>query len=437
MLRRKALKHFEFWKQNKTKQALLVAGARQVGKTFLIREFAKRNYKNVVEFNLVDNTGARDSFRGASSAEDLMLRMSVASPTPLEPRRTVVFIDEVQECPEIMTFIKFLVDKGDYDYILSGSMLGVELEDIRSQPVGYVTEVSMYPLDFEEFCWAAGLDEEPIQLAQDCRTHSEALPDYLHERLMALFHRYLLVGGMPDAVVAFFETNSIDQVRVVHDGILKYYARDISKYAPKDRRLVIRNIFNLIPSELQEQNRRFRLSSIENVKRYSQVQDEFLWLTRANVALAAYNVRAPISPLLLSENHRLFKLFLSDVGLLASQFPKESLLGLLSGKPAIQLGGIYENFVAQELVAHGFTLRYYTGKKTGELDFVIERKDGTIVALEVKSGARYKSHAALSNALAVKEFDISEALVLAETNIEQAGPVTYLPIYLISMLFGE
>jgi len=434
MLRRKALNRFEFWKQNKTKQALLVAGARQVGKTFLIRKFAKSNYENVIEFNLVENIKARDSFREASSAEDLILRMSVASPAPLEPRKTVVFIDEVQECPEIMTFIKFLVDKDDYDYILSGSMLGVELEDIRSQPVGYVTEILMYPLDFEEFCWAAGLGEEPIQLAQSCWENNEALPDYLHERLLALFHRYLLVGGMPDAVVAFFETNSLDQVRVVQEGILKYYARDISKYAPKDRRLVIKNIFDLIPSELQEQNRRFRLSSIENVKRYSQVQDEFLWLTQANVALAAYNVRAPISPLLLSENHRLFKLFLSDVGLLASQFPKESFLGLLSGKPAKQLGGIYENFVAQELVAHGFTLRYYTGKKTGELDFVIERKDGTVAALEVKSGARYKSHAALNNAQAVKEFDISEALVFAETNIEQVGSVTYLPIYLASML---
>ena len=434
MLRRKALERFEFWKQSKTKQALLVVGARQVGKTFLIREFARKNYDNFVEFNLVEDAAVRNSFKAASSADDLMLRISVASSSPLNLGRTLIFIDEIQECPEIATFIKFLVDKGGFDYILSGSMLGVELENITSQPVGYMTEVPMYPLDFEEFCWAAGVGEGPIQLAKDCFASREALPDYLHERLTDLFHRYLLVGGMPDAVVAFTETNSIDQVRALHEGITKFYARDISKYAPKNRRLTIKNIFDLIPSELSGQNRRFKLSSIENVKRYTQVQEEFLWLTRANVALAAYNVRAPISPLLLAENHSLFKLFLSDVGLLASRFPKESLLGIIDGRPAKHLGGLYENFVAQELVAHGFDLRYYTGKKVGELDFVVERKNGELIAIEVKSGAGYMSHAALNNALAIKEFDISEAIVLAETNISQAGSVLYLPIYMASLL---
>jgi len=434
MLYRKALRQFELWKKNKTKQALLVVGARQVGKTYLIREFAKENYENFIEFNLIENVASRNSFKEARSAEDLMLRMSVASSAPLVPGKTLIFVDEVQECPEIVTLIKFLVDKGEYDYVLSGSMLGVELENIKSQPVGYVTEVTMYPLDFEEFCLAAGLGEDSIRSAKDCFVKREELPDYLHERLKALFRRYLLVGGMPDAIVAFAETNSIDQVRVVHEGIIKFYARDISKYAQKNRRLMIKSIFDMIPSELSKQNRRFKLSSIENVKRYTQVQDEFLWLTKANVALAAYNVRAPISPLLLSENHSLFKLFFSDVGLLASRFPKESLLGIIDGSPAKHLGGIYENFVAQELVAKGFDLRYYTGKKVGELDFVVEQKDGAIIAIEVKSGAGYKTHAALNNALAMKEFDISEAFVLAETNIWRTESVTYLPVYLVSLL---
>ena len=434
MLYRKAFRQFELWKQNKTKQALLVVGARQVGKTFLIREFAKENYENFIEFNLIENAASRNSFKEAQSAEDLMLRMSVASSAPLVPGKTLIFFDEVQECPEIVTLIKFLVDKGEYDYVISGSMLGVELENIRSHPVGYVTEVTMYPLDFEEFCQAAGLGEDPIRLAKDCFAKREELPDFLHERLTALFRRYLLVGGMPDAVVAFAETNSIDQVRIVHEGIVKFYARDISKYAQKNRRLMIKSIFDMIPSELSKQNKRFKLSSIENVKRYTQVQDEFLWLTKANVALAAYNVRAPISPLLLSEKHSLFKLFFSDVGLLASRFPKESLLGIIDGSPAKHLGGIYENFVAQELVAQGFDLRYYTGKKIGELDFVVEQKNGVIIALEVKSGAGYKTHAALNNALAMKEFDISEAFVLAETNIWRTESVTYIPVYLASIL---
>jgi predicted AAA+ superfamily ATPase len=408
-----------------------------VGKTYLAKIFAQEHYQRVVEFNLVENRAARESFKKAVDADDLMLRLSTASPLALEPGKTMVFIDEVQECPEIVTFIKFLVNKGEYDYILSGSLLGIELENISSQPVGYITEVRMYPLDFEEFCWANGLTDEIIAMAHRAFINKEAVPDYLHERMLSLFHRYLLVGGMPDAVEAFIQTNSLDQVRIVQENILMYYQRDISKYASKDRRLVIKNIFDLIPSELSRQNKRFKLSSIEDVKRFTQVVEEFLWLTKAGVALAAYNIKAPIAPLVLNENHSLFKLFQSDVGLLTSQFSKEIALGLLDGKPPKGMGGIYENFVAQELNSHGFTLRYFTNKKIGEVDFVIERKNGTMIALEVKSGAEYKVHAALNNALAVKEYEISEPYVFAETNTEKVDTVTYFPIYLVSSLINE
>ncbi|MDR1082729.1 MAG: AAA family ATPase, partial [Coriobacteriales bacterium] len=420
MLKRKASESLELWFKNKSRHALLITGARQVGKTYLTRAFAQEHYQRVVEFNLVDNRAVRESFKKAVDAGDLMLRMSTASPLALEPGKTVVFIDEVQECPEIVTFIKFLVDKGEYDYILSGSLLGIELENISSQPVGYITEVQMYPLDFEEFCWANGLTEETLAMARRAFISKRTVPDYLHERMLSLFHRYLLVGGMPDAVEAFIQTNSLDQVRVVQENILTYYRRDISKYASKDRRLVIKNIFDLIPSELSRQNKRFRLSSIENVNRFTQVAEEFLWLTKAGVALAAYNIKAPIAPLLLNENHSLFKLFQSDVGLLTSQFSKEVALGLLDGKPPKGMGGIYENFVAQELNSHGFTLRYFTNKKIGEVDFVVERRGGTLTALEVKSGVEYKVHAALNNALTVKEYEISEPYVFAETNTERA-----------------
>ncbi|MCL2403552.1 MAG: AAA family ATPase [Coriobacteriia bacterium] len=437
MLQRKAMAQLEFWKHNKTKQALLISGARQVGKTYLIRKFAKKHYKQNVEFNLVEDAALRDSLKKASSARDLMFRMSVASSIQLVPGKTLIFIDEVQECPEILTFIKFLVDEGDYDFILSGSMLGVELENIHSYPVGYLAQVVLYPLDFEEFCWANGLSEEALAVARSSFEERTPLPDYLHERLTGLFHRYLLVGGMPDAITAFIASNSIDQVRIVQDDIMTFYSHDISKYAPKSRRLVIKNIFDLIPSELSSQNRRFKLSSIENIKRYSQVQEEFLWLTKANVALAAYNIHAPISPLLISENHKLFKLFLSDVGLLTSRYPKEPLLSILEGKPSVNLGGIYENFVMQELLTHGFAPRYYSKRKIGEIDFVVEGKDGSITALEVKSGREYKSHAALNNALAVKEYDIAQAYVFAETNIERAQRVTYFPVYLVAFLSND
>ena len=437
MLQRKAMKRFEFWKQSKTKQALLVTGARQVGKTYLIRAFAEAKYEHFVEFNLIENKTAGDSFNESASAEDLMFRITVASPGKLYHGKTLIFIDEIQEFPEIITYIKFLVDKGEYDFVLSGSMLGVELENVRSYPVGYLSEIIMYPMDYEEFCWAGGLTEEAMKVLRECFDSRKPIPDYLYKRLSDLFHRYLLVGGMPDAAVAFFEKNSLDQVRVIQDNIITYYEKDISKYAPKDRRLVIKNIFGLIPSELSSQNKRFKLSSIDNIKRYSQVEDEFLWLTKANVALPAYNTRAPISPLLLSENHKLFKLFLSDVGLLSSRYPKDHSIEVLDGKPRKNMGGIYENFVAQELTTHGFALHYYSSKKIGELDFVIEGRDGTITALEVKSGSEYKTHAALNNALAVKEYDIGEAFVFAETNIEVYEKVTYFPAFLVSLLTNE
>jgi predicted AAA+ superfamily ATPase len=433
MLKRKAYAKLDDWKRHKTKQALLITGARQVGKTYLVDSFAKQNYKNIVRFNLVEDAAAKESFGNAANGEDLLLRISIASTVQMTPGETVVFVDEVQECPEIVTLIKFLVEKGDYDFILSGSLLGVELENIRSNPVGYVTEIVMYPLDFEEFCWANGLPDDAFDIAQNAFSSQTPVPDFLHERFFYLFHRYLLVGGMPDAVVAYRETNALGQVRVVQNGIVGYYGRDISKYALRERRLVIRNIYDLIPSELLSQNRRFRLSSIENVKRFAQVQEEFLWLAKANVALPVYNVKAPVSPLLLYESHNLFKLYLSDVGLLTSRYPQRASVGLLDGNTTMNLGGVYENFAAQEFTAHGFGLRYYSGKRTGEIDFVLERKDGNILAMELKSGSGYRTHAALTNALEVPEFDIAEAYVLAETNVEQSGGILYLPVYFASL----
>jgi predicted AAA+ superfamily ATPase len=437
MLKRKAYTKLVDWKRHKTKQALLITGARQIGKTYLVEAFAKQNYKNIVHFNLVEDAAAKESFESAKDSKDLLLRISIASPVQMTPGDTVVFIDEVQECPEIVTLIKFLVEKGDYDFILSGSLLGVELENIRSYPVGYVTEIVMYPLDFEEFCWANGLPDDAFDMAKNAFSTYTPVPDFLHERFLYLFHRYLLVGGMPDAVVSYRETNSMDQVRVVQNGIVGYYGRDISKYAHKDRRLVIRNIYDLIPSELLSQNRRFRLSAIENVKRFKQVQEEFLWLAKANVALPVYNVKAPVSPLLLYESHSLLKLYLSDVGLLSGRYPKRASIGLLDGNTTMNLGGVYENFAAQEFTAHGFDLRYYSGKRVGEIDFVLELKDGKILAMELKSGSAYKRHAALTNALKVPEFDISEAYVLAETNIERSGDVLYLPVYLTAMFQND
>ncbi|MBT1175254.1 ATP-binding protein [Bifidobacterium sp. LC6] len=432
-LQRKAYSRFEFWKQHKSKQALLVTGARQVGKTFLIREFMKANYSNVVEINLADDAAARRSFAAAEDADDLMLRISVAASTRLVPRETAIFFDEIQECLSVMRHIKQLVDKGDYDFILSGSLLGVKLEGVDTLPGGYLTQVEMFPLDFEEFCWANGLPQKAWEKAREsCLAHVPVV-DFIHEQLMKLFHRYLLVGGMPDAVNAFLKSGTIDQVRVVQSEIIRVYKRDIAQYAPKTHRLVIQNIYDLVPSELTGTSKRFKFSSIENVKRFNQVTDEFLWLINADVAIATYNATEPKHPLLISKNDNRFKLFYSDVGLLTSTFIKRASIDLLDGGTSMNIGGVYENAVAQELNSHGFATYYCANKRLGELDFVTERANGDVLVFEVKSGSSYRTHASLTRALNDPGNGISQAFVLAETNVEVYGDVTYLPIYAVAM----
>lgn len=435
-MRRKAYAKLKQWKERKGRQALLVTGARQVGKTYLIREFARAEYDVFVEFNLLLDNRVRASFASAESAGDLSLRISVAADRTLVMGKTLIFIDEVQECPEIVTFIKGLVDEGRYDYVLSGSLLGVELKNIRSWPVGYLSEVRMYPLDFEEFCWANGLTGEAFDIARSCFAECREVPDFVHVRLTELFHRYLLVGGMPDVVTAFVEEGAIDRPRALQADIRTFYEADISKYAPEERRLVIHEVFRLIPSELQSQNRRFRLSSITGVKRFDSVQNDFLWLTNANVALPVYNVFQPTHPLLMNDQRATFKLFMSDVGLLTGTFRKRDSLEFFDGAVSTNMGGVYENYVAQELSSHGFDLYYFTKRGIGELDFLVEDGMDRVLAFEVKSGRGYRTHAALDNALAKEGYGITSAYVLAETNVSSDDVVTYLPLYMAG-LFGE
>ena len=441
MFKRKALARFEDWYRSSGHKALLVKGARQVGKTYLVNAFAHGRFESVVVFDMVEDRAARESFEAATSADDLFLRMTVAASAPMLPGKTLVFIDEVQLCPNVVSYIKYLVQRDGFRYVLSGSLLGVEIENVDSLPVGYVDQVEMHPMDFEEFCWAMGLAESVWSMACDAARAREQLPDFLYDRLLGLFHRYMMVGGMPDAVSAFVESGNIDRVRAVHGNLHALYRQDITKYAPEGLRLVVRDIYDLIPSELGSKNRRFKLSSIQGVKRFAQVTDHFLWLAKAGVALPVYNVAAPTSPLLFGEQRSLFKLFYLDTGMLMSSYPKSVAQAVLSGDAAgefgMNMGAAYEGFVAQELKAHGFALRYFSSKKMGELDFVEERQDGRILAIEVKSGKSFARHAALDHALAVKDYSIDSAVVFAETNVHSDGEVLYLPVFMAGMLSYE
>lgn len=433
MLRRKALTQFETWFKTRTKQALLVTGARQVGKTFLIREFARSHWEHVVEINFLESTDARAAVETATNSTELFMRLTVFANAPLVPGKTVFFLDEIQECKEAVTAIKFLMEREDFDYILSGSMLGVELKGIASAPVGFLSTVKMYPLDFEEYCWANGLDENVIDAARCAFEKKHPLDEFVHKRLLSLFHQYLISGGMPDAVSSFAESDDIARARTAQEAIVTQYRWDISKYAD-NRARVVRRIFDLMPSEISQQDKRFVVRDVEGDSHFDRYDNDFMWLTDANVALPTYNVREPRYPLAVNLESAKFKLFSSDVGLLTYQCGMDVVRGILGDRPDINFGAIYENAVAQELAAHGHNLYYFKARNVGELDFVIQTSEGRVIPIEVKSGKGYKRHSALTHALSTPNYGIEEAIVLCEGNIEVSNQISYLPVYLAMFL---
>lgn len=416
-------------------KALLVTGARQTGKSFSIRQFGKRNFRRFVEINFIEQPDAVSAFRNAKSSQDILVRLSLLTDVPLEKGQTLVFFDEVQECPEIVTAIKFLVDEGSYRYIMSGSLLGVELNDLRSEPVGYMDVKEMFPLDLEEFFMALGVSKQVVDGLREAYDKREAVDEFVHNKMMDLFRLYLIVGGMPAAVQKYVDTHNLQDVMAEQQAIVRLYKRDIAKY-DRSNKLYIQEIFDLIPSELNAKNKRFILKNLNENNKFSRYENSFLWLKDAGVALPTYNVEEPVVPLKLSRSRSLFKLFLNDVGLLATQYAEGIQLRILSDEKSINFGAVFENAVAQELSAHGFELYYFNSKKQGELDFVVEQ-NGHVVPIEVKSGKDYQRHNALSNVMTNADYDIPQAFVFCHSNVHSEGNICYLPIYMVTFLCKE
>jgi len=414
-----------------TRNALLITGARQIGKTYSIRQFGKE-FKNFVEINFIEMPEAVELFKGAKSRSDILLRLSTITSVPLVKGETLVFFDEVQQCPDIVTAIKFLVDDGSFRYILSGSLLGVELKDLRSEPVGYMGIKDMHPLDFEEFISCVGVSDSVIGTLRDAWFNRNPVDEFVHKKIMELFRLYLIVGGMPAAVSKYIESNNLQEVMTVQHDIIRLYKRDITRYDPNNK-LYIEEIFNLIPPELNAKNKRFILKRLNEHAKFKRVENSFLWLTNAGVALPVYNVEEPKMPLLLARSRNLFKLFQNDIGLLASQYAEGIQLRIINGDKDINFGSIYENAIAQELVAHDIIPYYYNNKKRGELDFIIEL-DGKVLPIEVKSGKDYETHHALSNIMDCGKYDLPQAIVFNNDNLHVDGKVVYAPIYMVMFL---
>lgn len=435
MLKRKIEKDIEKWLDNSEK-ALLVYGVRQAGKTFIIRECLKRNECEYIEFNLINQPELVEILRDSTGIDDLILKLSLYSEKKIIPGKTIFFFDEIQRYKEIVTKIKFLVEDKRYRYILSGSLLGVEIINLKSAPVGYLQTLNMYPMDFEEFLQIFNVDETIINNLRNCFITKTKVDEIIHNKIMEMFNIYLIIGGMPAAVERYRNTENIDDVMEEHRAIIEQYKLDFTQYEEENRKLIITHIYELIPAELNEKNKRFMIADINKNLRYDRISDSFVWLWKSGVALGVFNTTEPTIPLMLNEKSALFKLFISDVGLLTTIYGKSCKLKIVNKESDINKGAVFENVVAQELHAHGYPLYYYNSKKLGEIDFIVEQ-NGKSLPIEVKSGKAYNKHSALNNLMNAKEYGIEEAFIFTNDNVKIDGKLNYLPIYMVMFLRDE
>lgn len=435
MLNRKIEHSIASWIKN-DKKALLIDGARQVGKTYIIRKVLQEQECEYIEFNLIRSPELIKLLENSESVDDMITNLSLFADKPLIKNKTFIFVDEIQDFKEIVTKVKFWVEEGSFRYIFSGSLLGVELKNITSASVGYLKTVTMYPMDFEEFLQIYNFTDVLKESLHKAFINRTPVNETVHHRMMQIFNTYLNVGGMPAAVQRFSETKNLKDVMSEHFDIVTQYKRDFAKYETEAKRIYLTQIYDLIPAELNKSNKRFIFADMKKRLRYEKSAEDFLWLSSAGVALPVYNVSELSVPLKINENSSLFKLFLSDVGMLTTLYGKAAKMQLLSNNPNINFGAIYENIAAQELKAHGLNLYYYNSKKFGELDFVIEYK-GKVLPIEIKSGKDYKRHSALSNIMEISNYQINEAFVFTNYNVEVKGSFVYYPIYMLMFISDE
>jgi predicted AAA+ superfamily ATPase len=424
------------WKNDESKVALLVKGARQIGKTTSVREFGKAHYKRFIEINFEETPTARRAFDGNLYAREIILNLSAMGYGPFVAGNTLVFFDEIQSCPNARTALKFLVQDGSCDYIASGSLLGINYKEVSSFPVGYEEQIDMFPLDFEEFMWARGVTEDVVGALQEAYDSLTPVPESFHEAVMKLYREYLIVGGMPKAVTTFLANSDFAKTLRVQNIILGSYRDDIAKYADKDKDKA-KAVFDAIPEQLGKQNKRFVLSALEKGASTRKYEQATMWLAEAGIAYHCFNVAALELPLSFTEKRNLYKLYMLDTGLLCAMAMDGIQEAVLAGDIRINEGAVAENTVAAELAKCGIPLYYYDKKSRLELDFVV-KDAGRISIVEVKSGKDYRRHAALNNAYADNTDRINRRIVLCRGNVAVAdNGVIYLPLYMAMLLFGE
>ena len=440
MLYRKITSYIEDYLKSDTDKILILEGARQIGKSFSIREAGTRLYPNYVEINFVEDDEGEQLFKNIHKKEDFYLTLSMVAGDRLSGREdTLVFLDEIQHYPQYLTMLKFLREDGRYRYIASGSLLGITLQDTTSIPVGSILRKEMFQLDFEEFLIANGFGTEAISMLRSAYLNHQSLTVEQHIHVMDLFRRYLLVGGMPDAVNTYLDTHNIVRVREVQDGIRSLYADDASKYEKEhSKKLLIRRIYEMIPSQMENKKKRIVAQEIRGKEgdRFVQYREEFEYLVSSGIALTVHAISNPHFPLSESLQKNLLKLYLNDVGLLTGLLYHNNIRPILDDICSINLGSVYESVIAQELRAHGHKLFYYDNRKQGEVDYLID--DHTLMTaypIEVKSGKDYTVHSALNNLLKNPDYNILAGTVISnEREVYQKGKVLYMPVYFVMFM---
>ena len=418
-----------------SKRILLIDGARQVGKTFIIRYVGQQLFENFIEINMAEDSLGDQLFAKVKTVEDFYLQVSMIAGRKMDKKEnTLIFIDEIQAYPHLLTMLKFLAQDDRFTYIASGSLLGVTLSHTPSIPMGSIRKVRMFPLDFEEFLYANGMNQFVIDSLRSKFEKRESLDENLHNKMMDFFRKYLLVGGLPDAVNAYLETQNIQRVRDIQSEIHEYYAADASRY-DQERKLKIRRIYDLIPSNMENKKKRIVAKRIEEKKgkTFSDYQDEFEYLISAGIVLNVQAISDPHFPLIESQEKNLLKLYLNDIGILSGILYGNNIRAILDDNCSINLGSVYESVVASELIAHGYKLFYYDNRSKGEVDYLIDDFASlSAVPIEVKSGKDYTIHSALNTLVTNKDYHIEKAFVLCnQRQITHKGKITYLPIYFV------
>ena len=437
MLYRKISKEIEAHLHSGSDKIMVVEGARQIGKSFIIREVGGKLFPNYVEINLVKDDEGDGLFRNIRKTEDFYVTLSMVAGGKLGDRSdTLIFLDEIQHYPQYLTMLKFLREEGRFTYIASGSLLGIALRNSTSIPVGSIIRKPMFQLDFEEWLIAQGWGEEALAYVRECYKNRVALTQAQHDNIMGEFRKYLLVGGLPDAVNTYQQTRNIVRVREIQESIRNLYKEDASKYEKESsKKLLIRRIYDMIVSQMENKKKRIVAKDIRDKKgdRFDWYAEEFEYLVSSGIALDVHAISNPKYPLSESVHKNLLKLYLNDVGLLTARLYEYNITPVMKDERSINLGSVYESVVAQELKAHGHDLFYYDNAKKGEVDFLVDNSaEMSVLPVEVKSGKDYTVHSALDRFLDEKEYNVRTGIVLYnEREVYAKGKVTYMPVYYV------